>query len=410
MNPVLKNQATDSVDMPRLIGALERRAPPDAAELLASWPDETILEALDGLDANFALQVIGKFSEAIRARLMPQLPEQRVAQWETNLQYPERTIGRFMEPAIAVLDERTTVGDTIEQLRDVARRKLFTYAYCIDRHGRLSGVVVMRDLLFADAQAKLRDIMVPDPFCFKPETPVRDAVHDIAARSYPVYPVCDEEGKLLGLVHGYALYEEHAEQLAATPGRMVGVQKEEHVSTSWQRAFRFRHPWLQANLLTAFLAAAVVGTFEETISQIVMLAAFLPVLAGQSGNTGCQAMAVTLRGLALDEFTEHSSRRMLRKEAWLGFLNGGFVGLVAGGAMVFYASQQMDANAWMLGGIVVAAMTASCILSGITGVLVPLTLRRLGADPATASSIVLTTATDVVSMGLLLGLATVLLL
>ena len=410
MNPVLNNEETNTVDLPRLVAALERRAPLDAAELLAQWPDETILQAIEKLDPNFALQLVEQFPEDVRARLLPKLPKQRVAQWETNLQYPERTIGRFMEPAIAVLDERTTVGDTIEQLRDVAQRKLFTYAYCIDRHGRLSGVVVMRDLLFAEAHARLRDIMVPDPFCFRPETPVRDAVHDIAARSYPVYPVCDENGTLLGLVHGYALYEEHAEQLAATPGRMVGVQNEEHVSTTWQRAFRFRHPWLQGNLLTAFLAAAVVGGFEDTIAQIVLLAAFLPVLAGQSGNTGCQAMAVTLRGLALDEFTDGSSRRMVAKEAWLGFLNGGFVGLVAGGAMVLYASHQMDANAWMLGLIVLAAMTASCIISGITGVLVPLTLRKLGADPATASSIVLTTATDVVSMGLLLGLATVLLL
>ncbi|MDX1443349.1 MAG: magnesium transporter [Gammaproteobacteria bacterium] len=410
MKPMLDGEETVTSDLPRLVAALERRAPMDAAELLAKWPDETILDAIEGLQPNFALQVIEQLPDETRARLLPQLPEQRVAQWETNLKYPEGSIGRFMEPTVAVLEESTSVADTISQLRDVAQQKLFTYAYCIDDTGSLTGVVVMRDLLFAENNARLRDIMVPDPFAFSPETPVRDAVHDLAARSYPVYPVCDEDGKLLGLVRGYALYEEHAEQLAATPGRMVGVQNEEHVSTPWGRAFRFRHPWLQANLLTAFLAAAVVGVFEDTIAQIVMLAAFLPVLAGQSGNSGCQAMAVTLRGLALDELTEQSPRRMVKKEAWLGFLNGGLVGVVAAGGMLLYASQQADTNAWLLAVIVLAAMTVSCVISGITGVLVPLTLRRLGADPATASSIVLTTATDVVSMGLLLGLATVFLL
>lgn len=410
MNPLLKNGDGDTADLPRLIAALERRAPLDAAELLAHWPDEVILAAIEGLDPSFALQVVQKFPDEIRNRLLPQLPEQRVAQWETNLNYPERTIGRLMEPVAAVFHEQTPIGDAIEQLRDIARKNLFTYAYCVDSANRLTGVVVMRDLLFADVNARLRDIMVPDPFCFTPETPVRDAVHDLVARSYPVYPVCTTDGELIGLVHGYALYEEHAEQLAATPGRMVGVQNEEHLSTSWQRAFRFRHPWLQANLLTAFLAATVVGVFEDTIAQIVMLAAFLPVLAGQSGNTGCQAMAVTLRGLALDEFTDGSQRRAASKEALLGFLNGGLVGLVAAFGMYLYASQQSDSNALVLGGIVLVAMTASCVISGVTGVLVPLTLRRLGADPATASSIVLTTATDVISMGLLLGLATVMLL
>lgn len=410
MNPILNDEATNTVDMPRLIGALERRAPLDAAELLAHWPDETILDAIEGLDANFALQVIEQFPEELRQRLLPLLPEQRVAQWETNLQYPEDTIGRMMEPAVAVFDERTTVSDTVEQLRELARQKLFTYAYCTDTRNRLSGIVVMRDLLFAEAQTKLRDIMVPDPFRFTPETPIRKAVHDLAARSYPVYPVCNENGELVGLVHGYALYEERAELLAATPGRMVGVQNEEHATTSWQRAFRFRHPWLQANLLTAFLAAAVVGVFEDTIAQIVMLAAFLPVLAGQSGNTGCQAMAVTLRAMALNEMPGGSERRVLAKEALLGTANGLLVGLTAGIAMYLYASQAPGMNAVMLAVIVVIAMTFSCLISGLTGVLVPLGLKRLGADPATASSIFLTTATDVVSMGLLLGLATVLLL
>ncbi len=157
--------------------------------------------------------------------------------------------------------------------------------------------------------------------------------------------------------------------------------------------------------MTAFLAAAVVGTFEDTIAQVVVLAAFLPVLAGQSGNTGCQALAVTLRGLTLGEFTNGMQRKVVMKEALLGLMNGLLVGVVAAAAMYFYASHSQSAEALKLALVVLLAMIGACVASGVTGVLVPLTLKRLGADPATASSIFLTTATDVTSMGLFLSLA-----
>ena len=152
----------------------------------------------------------------------------------------------------------------------------------------------------------------------------------------------------------------------------------------------------------------MVAFFQDTVDKIVVLAMFLPVLAGQSGNTGCQALAVTLRGLTLGELDRGGYRRLFAKEAWLGMLNGVMVGIVAGTGMYFVARGQGRPDALPLALVVVAAMTGSCVVSGVFGALVPVTLRRLGADPATASSIFLTTATDVVSMGLLLGLATML--
>jgi magnesium transporter len=191
---------------------------------------------------------------------------------------------------------------------------------------------------------------------------------------------------------------------------MVGVEKEERLSTPWTRSLLFRHPWLQLNLLTAFLAAAVVGAFQDTIDKLVVLAVFLPVLAGQSGNTGCQALAVTLRGLTLGELRSGRERALVMKEALLGLLNGALVGVTAGIGMFVVARLQSNPSAPLLAFVVFVAMTASCVVSGLSGALIPLTLKRLGADPATASSIFLTTATDVASMGLFLSLATVLLL
>jgi magnesium transporter len=189
---------------------------------------------------------------------------------------------------------------------------------------------------------------------------------------------------------------------------MVGVNEEERLATPWKQSLRMRHPWLLLNLLTAFLAAGVVGIFQDTIDRLVILALFLPVLAGQSGNTGCQALAVTLRGMTLGELKPGTEKPLMKKEALLGCLNGAGVGLAAGIGMYFIASGQANEHPIMLSFVVFLAMIGSCVASGLSGALVPLTLKRLGFDPATASSIFLTTATDVVSMGMLLGLATIL--
>ena len=195
-----------------------------------------------------------------------------------------------------------------------------------DPGGRLIGVLVFRDLLFANPDQPLAEIMVRDPFALRPETPVIEALRQVLRRHYPVYPVCDEQGRLLGIVRGQTLFEQQAFEISAQAGTMVGVEKEERLSTPWRRSLRSRHPWLQLNLLTAFVAAAVVGCFQNTIDKIVVLAVFLPVLAGQSGNTGCQALAVTLRGMTLGELDAGGARALVFKEAWLGFLNGVLVG------------------------------------------------------------------------------------
>lgn len=197
-------------------------------------------------------------------------------------------------------------------------------------------------------------------------------------------------------------------ELSLQPGVMVGVEKEERLGTHWQRSLRLRHPWLQINLLTAFVAGAVVGIFQGTIDRLLILTIFLPVLAGQAGNTGSQALAITLRGLTLGDLKSGKEKKLIRKEALLGLLNGSLVGLVAATGMFVVATLQNVPNALLLSAVVLLAMIGSCIISGVCGAIVPLVLKRLGADPATASTIFLTTATDVVSMGMLLGLASVL--
>ncbi|AOS46270.1 Magnesium transporter MgtE [Lacunisphaera limnophila] len=321
--------------------------------------------------------------------------------------YPEHTIGRLMENPVAVFPGHLSVAEAVERVRELATKRLFTYCYIVDEAEILQGVVTMRDLLLHDREARLDAFMLRNPFVLRPEYPLMEAMRQTVNRHYPSYPVCDDRGMLLGIVRGSRIFEEQAVEISAQPGAMVGVEREERVNTPFLRSLKFRHPWLQFNLLTAFIAAGVVGLFEGTIDQIVVLAVFLPVLAGQSGNTGCQALAVSLRGLTLGELKPGRENQFLVKEAALGLANGALVGITAGLGMFFYATwQQTAVSPYVLSAIVFLSMVGSCFLSGVSGVMVPLTLKKFGADPATASSIFLTTATDVASMGFFLGIAT----
>jgi len=336
-------------------------------------------------------------------------PSDTARAWQLESRYPQDSVGSLMEQPFGVFRPDDTVGQTIEKLREISKEHFVTYCFVTEPSGQLVGVVTMRDLLLNAHDRRLRDVMLRDIFSLKPDEPLLDAMKATMNRHYPVYPVC-KEGELVGLVRGQALAEAQAFELSAQAGSMVGVEKEERLATPVWRSFLFRHPWLQLNLLTAFIAAAVVGLFESTLDQIVLLAVFLPVLAGQSGNTGCQALAVALRAMTLGELKPGAEWKAVIKEATLGLANGALVGLTAGAGMVVYAYMMKNPVPWKLGGIVFLAMIGSCVVSGACGALVPTVLRRLGADPATASSIFLTTATDVVSMGLFLGLATWLIL
>jgi magnesium transporter len=324
---------------------------------------------------------------------------------------PNATFVRdLMSPPIGVFGRDMTIADTVEQIRKMSETAIVTYCYVTDDEGKLEGLVVMRDMLLATPEAKLGDIMLTDVFSLGENTKLSDALKEALHKHFPVYPVCDAEGRLSGLIRGTDLFAEQAIEISAQAGQMVGVEKEERTDTPFSRSLRFRHPWLQINLLTAFAAAAVVGVFESTIERLVVLAVFLPVMAGQTGNTGLQALAVTLRGMTLGELKPGSTSGLLIKETMLGFLNGLLVGITAGLGMFVYAVTTGAPGPFMLGLTVTVAMTASCMIAGFAGASIPLVLKKCGADPATSSGIFLTTASDIGSLSMFLGIATILLL
>ncbi len=376
-----------------------------AVQQLTPLTDQAIAELLHELGPGRAVAILDRFGPDRRRQIALVAGHGEGDQWLAGHNWRQGTVGRLMEPPSAEFGEHTTVAEVIETLRPMVSHTLVTYVFVTDAERRLTGIVAFRELAFAKPEQRLSEIMVAHPFSLRPEADVIDAMREVVRRHYPVYPVCDKDGRLVGIVRGAVLFEEQAFEISAQAGSMVGVEKEERLTTPWQRALKFRHPWLQLNLVTAFIAASVVGLFQDTVNRIVILAVFIPVLSGQCSNTGCQALAVTLRGMTLGELKPGRARALLIKEAWLGFLNGALTGVVAAIGMFVLATHQNHPQAWLLAAITFVAMAASCATSGIAGAAVPLGLKRLGADPATASSIFLTTATDVVSMGLFLGLA-----
>jgi len=366
--------------------------------------DEHIANLLHQLPAGQAHKVLERFDAARREAIERADVGQDLL---LGYDYPEGTVGRLLESAPAVFPLDATIGEVVEALRELVKRRMVIYVFVTDEEGVLRGVVAFRELVFGARTQTMAEVMVRDPFFLTPTTKLVDAMQEVVTRHYPIYPVCEPDGHLIGLVKGAALFEQQAFEISAQAGSIVGVEKEERLATPWTRSFRFRNPWLLVNLLTVAISAGVVSVFQDAINRVVVLAIFLPVMSGQTGNLGNQSLAVVLRGVTLGELHADGVKTMVLKEGWLGFLNGLVSGLIAAGAMYWVAAARHE-SALRLSGAILVAMTAACTIAGMAGAAVPLLLRRFGADPATASGIFLSTVTDVLSMGFFLGLASLL--
>jgi magnesium transporter len=405
------------------VSCSERAVPQDVPEVtqISRLDTRTAIERLDlqdptavakllaGLPPARANAILAALSEDARARIMDAAPPG--TDWTDAQRYPEGTVGRLLEDPPAVFRSGTSVATAIDVLRETIRTRMVTYIFVVDAANRLLGVVAFRELLYAERTQTLDQVMLRNPFMLRPDMTLVDAMREVVTKHFPVYPVCEADGNLVGQVRGQVLFEQQAFEISAQAGAMVGVEKEERLATPLMRSFKFRHPWLQINLVTVFITAAVVGFFENTIEQIVVLAMFLPVLGGQSGNLGCQALAVVLRGMTLGELRPGKVLQLVSKEATLGTMNGLVTGALAGIAIVLAAGRETPLDERLiLGVLTMVSMAFACMVAGVSGTLIPIVLKRMGADPATASSIFLTTITDVVSMGTFLALVTLFLI
>ncbi len=317
--------------------------------------------------------------------------------------YPEDSAGELMHSEFIALDAKLSAKEAIQHLRDMVEKEVpIGYTYVVDDQGALTGVLNMRDLMFAQGEKPLSEVMTKDVLTVPATLDREELAHMATDHPLLAFPVVDPANKLIGVIPTRDLVSHAQDEATEDIVRMVGASEDESATSSAWFTIRKRFPWLQVNLLTAFLAAFVVGWFEDVIARIAILAVFMPVVAGQAGNAGAQTLAVIIRGLALQEIDLGRAMPILKKEFTAGFVNGALIGAVAG-----LAAWAWHGNPW-LGVVLGAAMIINIILGCVAGVVIPLSMRALGMDPAQSSSIFLTTITDVVGFFTFLGLATLL--
>ena len=374
-------------------------------EDLKIFSTEQLVSLFTSIPKIKTLSILRSFEQDFILRFLDECPEHLSTQWKMSLKFKPGTVGELMHPSALVLNENKTIEDAITEVKKIHKAKQFTYGMIVDDANVITGVLVFKDVFYHEPNTLLKDVCFKNPTCLKAEEDVIEAFIAVAGKQIPEFPVVDNEGKLIGTLRGSHINEAHALQISAQSGLMVGASPEEGLDSSLVKCVKLRGPWLLVNLVTAFVAGAVVGVFQETIDQIVLLAMFLPILAGQSGNTGAQALAVLIREMTLGDVGAKITKQ-LAKESFLGIVHGLVTGAICAVVMYMLATQQNNPHALALSIIILVSMVASCVVSGLMGAFVPVTLKKFGADPAAASSIFLTTGTDVVSMGVMLFLAT----
>jgi magnesium transporter len=372
-----------------------------AADVLDALPPESARHLLAEADPQASVAALAYLAPSRRQALLSLLPAGASSELAALMQYPERTAGNMMDPRIGALGTEITVAEAVERLRNLRQRGL-RELFVIDGSGHLVGQVELEDLVLTSRDRPIREITRGVTAFVRELDPAEQVVETLRKHPLSALPVVSEGGRFKGVIRQSELMAAVRLETSMDMQTMVGASADERALSSPGFAVRKRLPWLQLNLLTAFLAAAVVSLFESTIAQFTALAGLLPVVAGQSGNAGAQALAVTMRGLVLREVSLRQWPRVAFKEAAVGLINGLAVAAVAALGVYFWSG---SAGLVL---IIAIAMVISMIVAGLAGALVPVVLRRLGQDPATASSIILTTVTDVVGFFSFLGIATAL--
>jgi magnesium transporter len=376
-------EADDSLDL------LERLEPKRTALLLSELPSD---------DATY---LASRLPEPLAAEVLTLMEAKPAAGVRELLEHEERTAGRIMTTNYFALEEDVTVSEAITALqRRSEELEMVFYVYVVDRRDHLIGVVSLRKLLTTTPSTQLKRIMVPEVISARTSAPQEEVARLVAEYNLLAVPITDEDDRLAGIVTVDDVIDVVQEEVAEDLLALAGVAAEERVSTPASRSLRLRAPWLLVNLPTAFLASFVVSQFEGSIGKFPALAALMPIVAGMGGNAGTQALTVVIRGLAMGEAFSLSWTTL--KAVVVGLGNGVITGIV--GAIV---AALFFKNVW-LGLVLASAMIINLIVAGVAGTLIPVILKKAHIDPAIASSVFVTTCTDVAGFFSFLGIATLL--
>jgi magnesium transporter len=382
--------------------ALSELGPEKGAELLALRSAEEIARLAQEIPSDDAAPLIGHLPKELADVVLDLIKPKAGGGVPELLEYEEQTAGRLMNPNVFALGEDLTAGEAITALQGARDVEMVFYLYVVDDRRHLVGVISLRRLLLVPPDTPLKRIMTTDVYSVRVDTDQEEVARQVASYNLLAIPVVDPENKLAGVVTVDDVIDVIKDEATEDVYRLAGVSKDDGVLTPPRESLRRRLPWLLVNLVTAFIAASVVGLFTSTIERVVALAAFMPVVAGMGGNAATQTLAVVVRGIALGQVTWSNARQALVKEGLVGLGNG-----LANGAVGATAVIIVTRGNWPLGLILMAAMVINMFVAATAGTLIPLGLRALKVDPALASSVFITTLTDVFGFLSFLGLATI---
>lgn len=381
--------------------ALSELATESGAALLADRTGEEIAQLLQELPSDDAAALLDLLPEGLSGAALDLMRRQEGDEVTNLLEYEEQTAGRIMNPHVFALSEDMTVGEAILALQSARDVEMVFYLYVIDARRHLVGVVSLRRLLLVSPETPLKRIMSTETMSVQDDMDQEEVARQVASYNLLAIPVVDKEHKLVGVITVDDVIDVIKDEATEDLYRLAGVAGDERVFTAPWLSLKRRLPWLVVNLGTAFLAASVVRLFQDTISEVVLLAAFMPIVAGMGGNAATQTLTVIVRGIALGELTWSNTRKALFKEGLVGLGNGLMLGLVAA------VGAWLISGDWILGLILALAMVINMFVAATTGTLIPVALRAMKVDPALASSVFITTLTDVFGFLSFLGLATV---
>ena len=379
---------------------LERMQNEPCARILELMPATNAAPILNKLSIHKAADVIRRMEDGHRANIFAALDPQLTTRIRSIFAYPQDTAGRLMRPDYTAFCEDITIEHAVDKLRAMTRNGIpIGYCYVVDAQDRLSGVLNMRDLVLCEPAKTLSEVMRKPVMSVNPLTARAVLAELFSVRHFLVLPVTDEKHRLIGVVAPDSLIETANDQAGEDIQLLFGADAQERVWSPYWFKVTHRLPWLKINLATAFLAGSIVMIFKGLIAKIAILAVFLPIITGQGGNAGVQALSVVLRGLITREVAPGTAWRLIGAEVMAGLLNGLAVGLVTA-----LAAWVWNGNAWF-GLVAGLAMVITMITAGAAGAAVPLAMKNMDIDPAHASGIVVTTITDIVGISTFLGLA-----
>ncbi|HLS83759.1 MAG TPA: magnesium transporter [Arenimonas sp.] len=372
--------------------------------LLAQMDPDEIVAAVGDLDIDDLAELAEDLPDTVIEEVLKSMDRENRERLEQVLSYPEDTAGRLMDPDVITVRTDVTVDVVLRYLRLRGELPDHTdHLFVVSRRHKYLGRVSIADLLTHSPSTPINELIDGE----QPAIPVNTSADEVASQfsdhDWVSAPVVDENNVLLGRITIDDVVDIIREQAEHQALSAAGLDEDEDMFSPVPRAAWRRIPWLAINLATAFLAAGVVGRFEETIEKIVALAILMPIVAGMGGNAGTQVLALMVRGLALGQVSRANAFLLLWKETRVALLNG----LVLGGTLAF--AVWLWFRDWQLSAVIFTALVANLLFASVAGVMVPLTLKRMGFDPALASAIFLTTVTDVMGFFCFLGLATLVL-